>query len=328
MMLQIEINILSKEEEGVNPPLFYFERFCINFVKTLFVTILILFCRDALAATYTINNDVAGEVSEYTVLNDDTLYSIARKFDLGIVEIMAANPGVDPWIPQEGSVISLPTMYIIPKVKHKGVLINLSELRLFYFPDNKTVITFPVGIGREGWQTPVGDTSILLKRKNPSWIPPASILAEKPNLPKIVPPGPDNPMGQYALSLNWPGFAIHGTNKPHGIGLRSSHGCIRMYPEDIEALFNFVIKGTPVKVIDKAYTLGWLGDVLYLEVNPTQEQTDDIMEDKIPEVIISSEVYTEIDKVTEKVKIEVDWGNVDEALIKRTGIPVAIGVKK
>lgn len=320
-MLRMEMNIFLQKKEGESPPFF-----CIGILVALFL--LIFSQSNAFAATYKINGDIAGEVQEYIVEGDDTLYSIARKFDLGIVELMAANPDIDPWVPGEGAVIVLPTSYILPKIKNKGVVINLSELRLFYFPDDKTVVTFPVGIGREGWQTPVGETKIALKRKDPSWIPPASILAEKPDLPKFVPAGPDNPLGQYALSLGWPGFAIHGTNKPHGIGLRSSHGCIRMYPEDIEELFNAVQKGTVVKVIESQYSLGWRGDVLYLEVNPTQQQIDDIMEDNMPEVIITSEIYTKIDKMlTKHAGVDIDWTVVDEALIKRSGIAIPVGAR-
>lgn len=285
------------------------------------------FTSTAFSATYKIPNDsdVAGEVSHYTITGDETFYSVARQFDLGIVELMASNPGIDPWIPAEGTLLSLPTSYVLPKVKRSGIVINLPELRLFYFPDEKTVITFPIGIGRDGWQTPVGETTIVLKRKNPSWTPPASILEAKPDLPKIVPAGPDNPLGAYALNLGFtPGsFLIHGTNKPHGIGLRSSHGCIRMYPEDIEVLFNAVKKGTHVKVIDTPYKLGWLDGTLYLEVTPTQEQIDDIANYREPEPLVPAEIYKDIDKIVD-TNNAVDWPAVDEAIIKRTGLPVAI----
>lgn len=288
-----------------------------------------LLCSRAFSATYDIkkDSDIVGMIAYYRVGAEDTLYSIAQKFDLGIVELMAANPGVDPWIPRKNSIITIPSAYILPHGKRSGVVINLPELRMFFFKDAKTVMTFPVGIGREGWQTPIGDTTIILKRKDPVWIPPASILAENPDLPKIIPAGPDNPMGQYALSLGWQSFAIHGTNKPYGIGLRSSHGCIRMYPEDIEELFQLVRKGTKVTVIDNPYKLGWRNNVLYLEATPTQEQLDAIADRKKPETIIPSEIYSQIEKIMTD-NGGVDWHIVDEAIITRSGVPVAIGSRE
>ena len=189
----------------------------------VFTVLYMLAVRPAEAATYTIDGDVAGEVTRYTVKDKDTLYSVARHFDLGIVEIMAANPGLDPWIPPVGTELTLPTAYVLPTISRKGIVIDLSALRLFYFPDPKTVMTFPLGIGMDGWSTPTGTTRIVLKRDHPTWIAPESILKENPDLPKVVPPGPDNPLGDYALNLGWEGYRIHGTNKPYGIGRRSSH---------------------------------------------------------------------------------------------------------
>jgi L,D-transpeptidase ErfK/SrfK len=294
------------------------------------VAIILFLCFDAQSATYKIhkNTRLFGEAGSYTIAENDTFYDIARKFDLGIVELMAANPGVDPWIPEVGSSILLPTTYIIPEVKRQGIVINLPELRLFYFSDAQTIMTFPIGIGRDGWQTPVGETKIILKRKNPSWTPPDSILEIKPDLPKIVPAGPDNPLGLYAMTLGFkPGaFLIHGTNKPAGIGLRSSHGCIRMYPEDIEVLFSHVKKGTNVRVIDSPYQLGWKGAELYLKVMPTQEQSDEIANNAELTPLVPENIYKYIDKMNIN-NIKVDWPAVDEAIIKRTGITAPIGKK-
>lgn len=328
-MLKIRLNLYSvKREDNIFP---FFDSTISSKSKSIlhrtFIAIVLLFNQAAFSATYKIQNgsDIAGEVAHYTVTGNETFYSIARQFDLGIVELMATNPGIDPWIPTEGTLLSLPTSYVLPKVKRHGIVINLPELRLFYFIDAKTIMTFPIGIGRDGWQTPIGETTITLKRKNPSWVPPASIMEVKPHLPKIVPAGPDNPLGAYALNLGFkPGsFLIHGTNRPHGIGLRSSHGCIRMYPEDIEVLFNTVKKGTKVTVIDTPYKLGWLNNILYLEVTPTQEQIDDIANHREPEALVPVEIYKDIDKIV-GINGEVDWPAVDEAIIKRTGLPVAI----
>ena len=286
----------------------------------------VIWWSQAFSASYVVekDSDIVGEVRYHKVGDEDSLYSLAEKYNLGILELMAANPGVDPWVPPKNSVVKIPSIYILPRDMRKGIVINLSELRLFYFKDKNTVITFPVGIGREGWQTPVGKTKIALKRKNPVWIPTKSILEENPNLPKIVPAGPDNPLGKYALNLGWPSFAIHGTNKPYGIGQRSSHGCIRMYPSDIEELFKAVKTGTKVTITDDSYKLGWRDGVLYLESTPTQEQLDAIADRKTPETIIPSEIYTQIEEMVGDDE-NIDWNLVDNAIIMRSGSPVAIG---
>lgn len=284
---------------------------------------LLLFQPEAFATTYPINGDIIGEITNYTVKDGDNFYSIARTFDLGIVEMLAANKNIDPWIPEIGSILSLPTSHILPKNRTKGIVINLSELRLFYFVDNKTVMTFPIGIGREGWQTPLGTTKVTLKRRNPTWTPPASIRAVKPDLPASIPPGEDNPMGAYAMNLGLPGIAIHGTNKPHGIGLRSSHGCIRMYTDDIEALFKAVPTNTPVTIIDTSYKIGWAGNIMFLEVVPTQEQVDDISEYRQPERLDRPEIYDEIIK-NAGTKEGIDWFAVENTLIDHSGLPVAV----
>jgi len=295
--------------------------------KYIYIAIsFLLLSSPAFAVTYTVADGMVGEITHYTVKEEDTLYAIARRFDLGIVELMVANPGLDPWVPPEGTELSLPTSYILPKVKRQGIVINLPELRVFYFKDKNTVMTFPVGIGREGWQTPLGETEISLKRKNPYWIPPASIRELKPDLPKVVPAGPDNPLGRYAMNLGWQNYAIHGTNKPYGIGLRSSHGCLRMYPEDIEVLFNSVEKGTKVTVVDMPYKIGWLNNTLYLEVNPTQEQADAIFFGEEAKTVISSEIYNAIEKIA-GADSHVDWPTVEEAMVRRNGMPTAIAIK-
>lgn len=278
------------------------------------------------AATYTIKGDTAGAVRYYTVTKEDTLFSIARYFDVGIVELMTANPGVDPWVPKQGTVLMLPTAYVLPTIARKGIVIDLSGLRLFYFPDAHTVMTFPLGIGMDGWSTPVGSTRIILKREHPTWIAPESILKANPNLPHVVPPGPDNPLGDYAMNLGWEGYRIHGTNKPYGIGRRSSHGCMRMYPEDIDVLFHAVKVGTPVTVIDDAYKLGWLENTLYLQVSPSQQQADEISMKNPITLVGLPQVYGDIRQATESAS-SVDWRAVNEVVRWRTGIPVAIATR-
>lgn len=282
----------------------------------------LLLNQPAHAAAYTPQGDLIGEVSHYTVRKEDNLYEIARRFDIGIVEILAANPGVDPWQPKPGTKLTLTTQHILPPVR-TGIVLNLSELRMFYFRPDGSVMTFPIGIGREGWQTPTGVTSITRKRKDPVWIPPPSIREENPNLPDIIPAGPENPLGAYALNLGWPGYVIHGTNRPYGIGKRSSHGCIRLYPEDIETLFSAVKTGTPVTVIDTPYKVGWKGDTLYLEVTQTQEQADIIAAYGDPACHAMPEIY---DAVREAAgAAAVDWYAVEEVMVRQNGIPTAIG---
>jgi L,D-transpeptidase ErfK/SrfK len=275
------------------------------------------------AATYEPMGDGIGTVSYYTVKKGDNLYEIARRQDLGIVELLAANPGVDPWTPEIGHTLTLTTAHVLPLVR-QGIVLNLSELRLFYFTSDGKVLTFPIGIGREGWQTPLGETTIVKKRKDPVWIPPDSIRAENPDLPEKVLPGPENPMGAYALNLGWPGYAIHGTNRPYGIGKRSSHGCIRLYPEDITRLFQAVEIGTPVTVIDTPYKLGWQGAYLYLEVTPTQRQSDAIAEYRRPTPPIFSDVYDRV-RIAAGDETDIDWYAVDKAVAAHDGVPAIIG---
>ncbi len=218
--------------------------------------------------------DVVGKLQIITAHEDDTLSDIARRFNLGYEEIVSANPQVDPWLPKAGTKIVIPTQFVLPDAPRQGIVINLAAMRLFYFPQTKAgepqrVITHPVGIGRVEWKTPEGMTRITAKNENPSWIPTPSIRKEYAKngnpLPAIVPPGPDNPMGAYVLRLAWPSYAIHGTDKPPSVGLRGSHGCLRMYPEDIAFIYNDVPVGTPVRVVNQPYLLGWRDNTLYLQ---------------------------------------------------------------
>ena len=178
---------------------------------------------------------------------EDTLSDIARRFNLGYDEVVNANPGVDPVAARAPARrIVLPTQFVLPDAPHEGIVVNLAALRLYYFPkaaksEPRQVITYPIGIGMVGWATPTGTTKIVSKRKDPFWTPPASVrkehAAEGDILPARVPPGPDNPLGAFAMNLGWPSYLMHGTNKPAGVGMRASHGCIRLYPEDIATLF-------------------------------------------------------------------------------------------
>lgn len=205
-------------------------------------------------------DDVVGTLQVITVNKDDTLSDIARRFNLGYEEIVSANPNVDPWLPKAGTPIVIPTQFVLPDAPRQGIVINLAAMRLFYFPKAKAgepqrVITHPLGIGRVEWKTPEGITQVASKKENPAWIPTPSIRKEHAKngdpLPAIVPPGPDNPMGTHVLRLAWPSYAIHGTDKPPSVGLRGSHGCLRMYPEDIVGIYHSVPVGTSVRVVNQ-----------------------------------------------------------------------------
>ncbi len=225
-------------------------------------------------------SDVVGELQVIVARHEDTFVDIARAYDLGFDELVDANPGVDAWLPGAGTRIVLPTEFVLPDVPREGIVLNVGAKRLFYFPkpaagQPRVVITHPVGIGREGWQTPIGTTRVVAKKKDPVWTVPASIrrehAAEGNPLPARVGPGPDNPLGAYAMRLGFPSYLIHGTNKPSGIGMRVSHGCVQLFPEDIETLFAQVAVGTPVRIINEPQLLGWRDGNLYLEVHSALE---------------------------------------------------------
>lgn len=269
--------------------------------------------------------DILGRLSYHRIEPGEVLAELALQKNLGYVEIRAANPDVVSWFPEVGRRIVLPAAHILPDAPRRGIVINLPEMRLYFFPpDGGEPMTFPVGIGREAWETPLGETTIIGKRVNPTWIPTASIRAEKPELPAVVPPGPDNPMGAYSLDLGWQLYRIHGTNKPLGVGRRVSHGCLRMYPWDIETLFPRVSIGTAVTVVDQPVKLGWLYGALYIEVHPTQAQADDVE-------ITGSFPPEPVPDVTELVRKvagpkagDIDWPLVRRAAAERRGYPVRI----
>lgn len=239
--------------------------------------------RPSFAATYDLpedGSDIVGEISSTTATFDDTLIDIARRHGVGYQDIVRANPGVNVWVPGEGTDVILPTQYVLPPGPREGIVLNLPEYRLYYFPkpaDGKTaqVITYPISIGRQDWETPIGVTRIIAKAVNPSWYPPQSVreehAAEGRPLASVVPPGPDNPLGKHAMRLGLPGYLIHGTNRPAGVGMRVTHGCLRMFPEDIESLFDLVSINTRVRLINEPVKIGWRGDELVLEVHPLLE---------------------------------------------------------
>ncbi|MDH3531663.1 MAG: L,D-transpeptidase family protein [Gammaproteobacteria bacterium] len=205
---------------------------------------------------------------------DDTLSDLARSYGLGYDELIAANPTVDPWLPGESTPVLLPTQYVLPDVPRTGVVLNIASKRLFYFPEvpdgqAQVVKTYPIGIGRVGWETPLGATKVVAKARDPHWYVPASVRrehAEQGNpLPAVVPPGPENPLGTRVLKLDMPGYLIHGTNQPYGVGMRVSHGCVRLYPENIELLYELVEIGETVMIINEPFLIGELDGQVYFE---------------------------------------------------------------
>lgn len=233
--------------------------------------------KDSFSEVYSFNKDstVIGFKKTYSIEKSESLIEIARKFNLGYNEIVASNPDVDPFLPGVGTSVRIPTSWILPETNnYDGIVINLSEMRLYYFfqqSGRKLVRTFPIGIGREGYDTPLGKFKIIQKIENPSWYVPESIRAEKPELPRVVPPGPDNPLGTHALRLSLPSYLIHGTNKPWGVGRRVSHGCIRLYPEDIPVLFKLVKNGIKVEIVKQPVKVGVRDKKVFIEVHEDDE---------------------------------------------------------
>ena len=215
-------------------------------------------------------SDVVGRHGVATVQDGDTLANVAQRHGLGFLEIVLANPDVDPIMPEVGTTVRLPLEFVLPDAPREGIVINLAERRLYYFPPGSdTVVTYPVGIGRDAFPTPLGTTRITAHIPNPSWTPTPSIRAEHlargEVLPSIVPPGPDNPLGSFALLLELPGYLIHGTPKPAGVGQRVSHGCIRLYDDDVLALAERTPNGTVVRIVDQPFKVGARDGMLYAE---------------------------------------------------------------
>ncbi|MGI9510782.1 MAG: L,D-transpeptidase family protein [Geminicoccaceae bacterium] len=269
------------------------------------------------------------ETLSYRTVYEDTLLDLARQFKLGYVEMVAANPGTDPWVPGEGTDVILPTVHLIPdlgEAKPEGLVINLADMRLYFFEENSLAPrSFPIGIGRDGLNTPTGTTKIVGKRKDPSWHPTARMREEDPELPKIVPAGPENPLGSRAMYLGWPQYLIHGTNKPWGVGRRVSSGCVRMYPEDVETLFELVRVDTKVTVIDQPIKLGWIGNELFMEAHPTQQQSDQLEAMGRFEPRLDSQIVEQVlASAGEGRRGRLDWGQIRKVTIERRGYPIQI----
>lgn len=268
----------------------------------------------------------AGDMGYYTTKYEDTLLKIARANNLGYVEIRSANPGIDPWLPGEDQNIILPTRHLLPKAARQGVVVNLSEMRLYAFLDHDAPpISYPIGIGRTGLKTPIGSTHIIKKKENPVWFPTPRMREEDPALPAAVKPGPDNPLGTHALYLEWPTFLIHGTSEPWGIGRRVSSGCIRLYPEDIIDFYDQVDTGTQVTIVDQPVKAGWIDGRLFIEAHVSQSHANDVEEtgEQPPLDITKDDLALILEEAGEKADL-IDWQIVREILSQRRGYPIAV----
>lgn len=282
------------------------------------------------AATYAFpasGDNVIGATEVVRARDNDNFFELGIVYDQGYREMQIANPAADPLLLRGGAEVLVPSQYILPDAPYEGIVINVPEMRLYYFPPansgKREVVTFPVGIGRQDWMTPKGTTRIVAKQKAPAWYPPESIrdehAAEGDPLPKMVKPGPDNPLGQYALRLGLSGYLIHGTNKVYGIGMRVTHGCMRLYPGDIERLFAMVPVGTVVRIVNQPFKVGRLGDTVHLEVHPYLEEDA---------ASFQAHNLTVMQLIVNRVKrdrTEVDWAQLQRELQARSGVPKPIG---
>ena len=276
--------------------------------------------------------DVVGSVQLVEAGKEDTLTDIARRFNVGYDEIVRANPKIDPWLPGEGTQIVVPSQFILPDAPRTGLVINIPAMRVFYYPapkrgERQVVYTHPIGIGKVGWRTPEGVTKIVRRQKDPTWRVPVSVRKEHhengEELESVIGPGPDNPLGKYAFYLQWPSYLIHGTNKPAGVGLRSSHGCIRLYPEDIEQFFGMVPVGTQVRVVNQPFVFGWRDGQLYM-------QPYDVLEDdsrdwaKAQRKLLTRSLAARLQAQVREHHEQVDWNQVSALARNPRGIPVPI----
>jgi L,D-transpeptidase ErfK/SrfK len=278
------------------------------------------------------HSDIVGYVQRTAVGKEDTLPDIARRFDVGYEEMLAANPGVDPWLPGVGREVIVPTQFILPDAPREGVVVNVAAMRIFYYPPHKkgepqTVYTHPIGIGKVGWKTPEGTTKIISRQKDPVWVVPKSVrdehAADGETLPEKVPAGPDNPLGQYMFRLGWPSYLIHGTNKPYGVGMRSSHGCMRLYPEDIAVFFDLIPIGTKVTVVNQPYLFGWRDGILYFQAYAVM-QDDSRNWSRDRKRLLASLLSPKLRGRIEVHDGEIDWQRVGDMARAPRAVPVSV----
>jgi L,D-transpeptidase ErfK/SrfK len=296
---------------------------------------LLLAASPAGATTFTLANPdvlVVGEDQTVETVYEDTLYDLAAKYSLGSEELIRVNPGIDPWLPGAGKKVVVPGRHILPSAPHVGIVVNLPEHRLYYYPKHKRgepveVITYPVSIGKMDWRTPLGLTHVTQKQKDPVWYPPESVRKEHADagdpLPVSVGPGPDNPLGAYAmrLAVGKGTYLIHGTNNPIAVGLAVTHGCIRMYPDDVAELFTLIPVGTPVRLINEPVKIAWVDGRLLLEAHPPVNAEGESFEPDIDQ--FSDLLKAEVGDTT----VAIHWDYAREVLQKADGVIATVGLE-
>lgn len=298
-------------------------------MKTLIKTALsaaLLLSLNAHAERFDLPPQDVGVVGAIQIINareGETFADIGREYALGFEALEKANRGLDPLYLKEGNQVFLPTRFILPDAPREGIVINLTEMRLYYFsPKENAVYAYAIGIGRQGRDTPLGVQTIIEKRANPSWTPPASIRAEHAAeghpLPAVVPPGPENPLGTRAMRLSNPSYLIHGTHRPDGVGMRVSSGCIRLHPESVEELFDMVTMGTKVNIIKQHMKVGWYGDSLYLEYHSPLE------EDGIPDDVALRQARDAVHRAVGERGFHVADELIDAVVMEASGLPVEV----
>lgn len=306
----------------------YFKHYSLRLAASFFFYL--FFATQAFALTFVLpaqGDSVVGHVQWTQALPGDTFSKIGRRYDMGYFELVEANPTIDPVHLVPGTIIVIPSRFILPAGPRQGIVINLAELRIYYYPSHRhIVITYPVGIGREGWDTPLGPSWIAQKISNPTWFVPESIRKDRAkdgvHLPLKVPPGPDNPLGGYAMRLKQLTFLIHGTNDYEGVGRRSSAGCLRLFPEDIESLYPQVKRKERVYIVDSPYKMGWDKDRLYLEAHvPLQGRSALRLTQQ--RATMEKLVGVNSDKAA-----NIQWQSVDKIALSQNGIPQMIGTSK
>jgi L,D-transpeptidase ErfK/SrfK len=289
----------------------------------------------AQATTYELTSptdSVVGQDKTVTTVYEDTLYDLARTYSLGSEELIRVNPGVDPWLPGAGKMLTIPDRHILPSGPREGIVVNLPEHRLYYYPKPVrgkpvTVITYPVSIGKMDWRTPIGLTHVIAKIRNPAWYPPESVRKEHAAagdpLPNVVPAGPDNPLGAFAMRLaaGNGSYMIHGTNNPIAVGLAVTHGCIRMYPDDVAALFPLIPVGTPVRLINEPVKVAWVDGELLLEAHPPVDAEGQSFE---PDV---DQFATLLRQAVGDSTVAIHWDYAREVLQKADGVLATVGLE-
>ena len=269
------------------------------------------------------SRDLAGRLAFHQARAEDTFVDLAPALGVGYVELVAANLGVDPWLPPAGTRLVLPRARLLPSGRREGIVVNLGDLRLYFFEPGQPARSVPIGIAKDGYATPLGATEVTAKRERPTWIPGPS--ARRDGYPAKVEPGPDNPLGEHALYLGWPGYLIHGTNDARGVGRHSSRGCIRLYPRDIAALYARVEPGTQVRVVNEPVKLGWIGGQLFLEVNPDAAQSLELDETgKLSPARAPAGLRALVTRAAGKHAARLDWPRIERAALRRSGVPTPI----